>query len=486
MNLIIEFGMVVVILFALLALVFFMVILARKYPLGRDSGQERMSTSTRLVIALYLGVLSIASCVAIAVLWSAEAQLTTEPRPKPACKGESPQLAGLHPSRVAVGTVPAPVLLVGCNFPADTLIKLNGASRPGQLLDQQHLRVELNRGDVSSGGTIVVTASTKAGDFGSDYLDVVQPQNSVSLFGWGPWSIGNELRLLLLVLLSGCFGSCVYALKSMADYRGQRTLYASWDLYYWIQPIEGAGLAFLMYLVIRGGFLAGGGSDLQSANLFGICAITALSGAFSDVAFLKLREIFQAWFKPQDDRGGKMVSLRITTTSLDPATVGVPYVAELKADGGSSSLQWAVTPALPSGLTLDPASGQIGGTPTAATKATLKFTVTDTGSPGSPSASQEIEIEVTVAPLAISTASLPDGVVGSEYSAQLEAEGGEGARTWSITPNLPAGLALDPATGRISGTPTAVAELTLKCTVSDSGTPVARSAEREIELNLSA
>ena len=57
--------------------------------------------------------------------------------------------------------------------------------------------------------------------------------------------------------------------------------------------------------------------------------------------------------------------------------------------------------------------------------------------------------------LQITTTSLHDGTVDQSYSATLNADGGSGSYTWSITSgSLPAGLSLS-SSGAISGTPTA-------------------------------
>ena len=62
---------------------------------------------------------------------------------------------------------------------------------------------------------------------------------------------------------------------------------------------------------------------------------------------------------------------------------------------------------------------------------------------------------VVPAPLAISTASLPSGTVGSSYYASLQASGGTAPYTWSLaTGPLPFGLSFSNSTGVISGTPT--------------------------------
>ena len=58
--------------------------------------------------------------------------------------------------------------------------------------------------------------------------------------------------------------------------------------------------------------------------------------------------------------------------------------------------------------------------------------------------------------VSVITTSLPRAVVGSAYSAALEASAGATPYTWAITVgHLPPGLSLNPATGAITGTPTA-------------------------------
>jgi Putative Ig domain len=78
------------------------------------------------------------------------------------------------------------------------------------------------------------------------------------------------------------------------------------------------------------------------------------------------------------------------------------------------------------------------------------------------------------ATLAILSSSLPDGIVGQAYSAQINIFGGFGAHTISITNgSLPTGLALDPNSGLISGTPASAGSYAFTVQVSDSFTPPA-------------
>ncbi|HXR31905.1 MAG TPA: Ig domain-containing protein [Solirubrobacterales bacterium] len=57
-----------------------------------------------------------------------------------------------------------------------------------------------------------------------------------------------------------------------------------------------------------------------------------------------------------------------------------------------------------------------------------------------------------VAPLAVTTNTLPAGVAGAPYEAQVEATGGTPPYRWSAT-GLPPGLSIDQASGRITGIP---------------------------------
>lgn len=76
---------------------------------------------------------------------------------------------------------------------------------------------------------------------------------------------------------------------------------------------------------------------------------------------------------------------------------------------------------------------------------------------------------VTVPPLTVTTATLPDGIVGNSFNAKVVAQGGNpGADTWSVSSGtLPNSLLLNTATGAISGTLTAVGTFTFSIQVKD-------------------
>ncbi len=160
--------------------------------------------------------------------------------------------------------------------------------------------------------------------------------------------------------------------------------------------------------------------------------------------------------------------LTITTPSpLPSATADETYTVILNATGGTGAYTWSISAgALPAGLTLDPATGIISGTPTAS--GTFTFTVLVTDEDGT-TAQKEFTLEVVEAPsFVIITGTLPDGTVGVPYSALLQAEGGSSDYTWStIAGALPPGLTLNPDTGAIEGTPTAAGTYDFTVQVTD-------------------
>ncbi|HEY1875208.1 MAG TPA: Ig domain-containing protein [Steroidobacteraceae bacterium] len=97
-------------------------------------------------------------------------------------------------------------------------------------------------------------------------------------------------------------------------------------------------------------------------------------------------------------------------------------------------------------------------TPTAT--GTYTYVLTCTSAAGSQNDSATLTVQA-VPPLSITSSSLPNGQVGTAYSASLAATGGIAPYTWSITSGaLPAGVSLNASTGAISGTPTAAASNT--------------------------
>jgi len=180
--------------------------------------------------------------------------------------------------------------------------------------------------------------------------------------------------------------------------------------------------------------------------------------------------------------------LAISTSSLAGATVGTAYSQTLAASGGTTPYSWTRSAGtLPTGLSLS-SSGVISGTPSAA--GTFSFTVTVTDS-ATTRASLAKTLSITVAaapattPLAIITASLANGTVGSAYSQTLAASGGRTPYSWTRSAGtLPTGLTLS-SSGVISGTPSATGTFSFTARVTDSASPTV-SVTKTLSITIAA
>lgn len=168
----------------------------------------------------------------------------------------------------------------------------------------------------------------------------------------------------------------------------------------------------------------------------------------------------------------------ITTSSLPAGQLGAAYQATLSASGGATPYSWSLASgSLPGGLSLSSASGAISGMPSASGTSSFTVQVTDSGSK---TAQQPLSIAISGsnAPLSVATVSLAGGQTGQPYLVTLQATGGTPSYSWSITSGqLPAGLALGPASGQISGTPTTSGQFNFTVQVQDSESPAHTSSQ---------
>ncbi len=147
--------------------------------------------------------------------------------------------------------------------------------------------------------------------------------------------------------------------------------------------------------------------------------------------------------------------------SVGPGNAGSPYGPYPPSVSGTVT-GYSVSPALPAGLTLDPISGVISGTPVAASSGT--YTVT--ASNGTGAATAALTLVIHGPPTGLAYTGPITGTVGAALMPLVPTFSGD-ADGFSVSPPLPAGLMLDPATGIVSGTPTS-ARLPLVYTVAAS------------------
>ncbi|MGA8731062.1 MAG: putative Ig domain-containing protein, partial [Terracidiphilus sp.] len=110
---------------------------------------------------------------------------------------------------------------------------------------------------------------------------------------------------------------------------------------------------------------------------------------------------------------------------------------------------YAVSPALPAGLSLDSLTGVISGTPSALA-AKASYTVSASNSAGSTTAT--IQIAVALPPPTSLSYSQIAGTVNVAITPDVPTVTGT-VSSYSVIPGLPPGLQIDPSTGVISGTP---------------------------------
>jgi len=168
--------------------------------------------------------------------------------------------------------------------------------------------------------------------------------------------------------------------------------------------------------------------------------ITATSGSRSDTQTYNLSVV-----EP----------LKVVRPAASSAEIGLPFSIVVKATGGRAPYTWSAT-GLPSGFTLDAATGVISGIPSVLSSAPVKVTVTD-----ALGLTNTLDVSLPVAAkLAIKKGALPTAKVGSLYSARLVTIGGFGPFKWTIGPRLsgvsrfaglPPAIKLNPNTGRLSG-----------------------------------
>jgi len=156
----------------------------------------------------------------------------------------------------------------------------------------------------------------------------------------------------------------------------------------------------------------------------------------------------------QSSMTGAPVSLQVVATPVTPGDV----------------LQYAAA-GLPPGLALDPSSGQITGKPTATGTSNVSVTVTD---PGANASTAAFDWTVADPTPTVTNPGRQATNIGAAVTLQIVAQAPAGTTAAFAATGLPAGLAIDPATGTISGAPTAAGVSDVAVTVNAGGATTVR------------
>ena len=163
---------------------------------------------------------------------------------------------------------------------------------------------------------------------------------------------------------------------------------------------------------------------------------------------------------------GSCPSMTLSPALLPNGTTGSAYTQTITTSGGMAPYTYAVSSGnLPDGLTFDPSTGIISGTPTVA--ALFHFTITATDA-NNCTGSHIYALDIHCPAIAISPVSLSNGQAGVAYNQTLSASGGTAPYNYAATAgSLPGGLSLNATTGAISGTPTTLGTFPFTITATD-------------------
>ena len=162
-------------------------------------------------------------------------------------------------------------------------------------------------------------------------------------------------------------------------------------------------------------------------------------------------------------------------------TTNIAITPNTPSSSGGAVVSYEVSPALPTGLSLDATTGGITGTPTAITSI-AGYTVTATNSAGSTTAIISITVN-DAAPTGLSyVTSSVSYTTNIAIAANTPSSTGGTVTSYAVSPALPTGLSLDTTTGDITGTPTAITS-TADYTVTATNTGGSTNTSLSITIN---
>jgi FG-GAP repeat protein/putative Ig domain-containing protein len=150
------------------------------------------------------------------------------------------------------------------------------------------------------------------------------------------------------------------------------------------------------------------------------------------------------------------IQINPANPNLPNGTAGAPFNGAFTVMGGTAPYSFSITNgALPGGLTLDAATGELSGAPTATGAFNFAVRVAD-GYGCFGSRAYVLTINCPTINIEPANSNLPNGVVGTPYNQAISTRGGAEPITLDVVAGAaPGGLTLNAATGVLSGAPTA-------------------------------
>jgi outer membrane protein OmpA-like peptidoglycan-associated protein len=165
---------------------------------------------------------------------------------------------------------------------------------------------------------------------------------------------------------------------------------------------------------------------------------------------------------------------RFTDSVLGAMYEGTPFANGIAADGRPAPTYAVTAGSLPAGLSLNPTTGAITGTPTAVASFSFEITATNVAGSIAKTFTGSTSAGAPTPPTWTDSA-IADMTEGVAFSDSVAAAGSP-APTYSVSSgSLPAGLSLDSTTGAITGTPTSTGLFAFVITASNTGGSITES-----------
>lgn len=159
-------------------------------------------------------------------------------------------------------------------------------------------------------------------------------------------------------------------------------------------------------------------------------------------------------------------TITVTIPATTTGTEGNSFSQTFTASGILGTVTWSTASTLPAGVTLNPSTGVLSGTPTETGSFPIVVKATDTNGCFGTSATYTL---VLTCPTITVSGTIPALAYNTAMStATFSQSGTTSTITWSAT-GLPGGVAINSSTGAVTGTPTATGTFSATITATDAG-----------------